>query len=142
MAPLPASLSNSRSGALYAILGTAFLVLLLVQTVAACLPVAAGLNRYGLEDPRLAGQMVGELAIILVVRGAFAVPIVTTLTYALMTAKYRARWFAITLGILCFPLALLFPFGSGFALFFAVYLFRHRAEFAKGADVISTGANR
>ncbi|HSJ04807.1 MAG TPA: hypothetical protein VK956_20210 [Verrucomicrobium sp.] len=117
-------------------------MLLLVQAIAACLPVIEGLRRHGLDDPQLAGRAVGELAIILVVRGAFAVPIVTTLTYALMTARYRARWFAFTLGALCLPLTLLFPFGSGFALFFAVYLFRHRAEFAKSADVISTGANR
>jgi len=109
--------------------GACLLVLDLVSAARALAPAVAGFWAHGLADPSLAGSAVGELLVTVAVRGAFALPALLLLTFALVGARYRARWFFWFIGIASIAVLPLFPIGTGFAIFFLGYALRRIAEF-------------
>lgn len=122
----PPAFSN---GAIFAIPGAVFLA----YTLLTALTSVSGMARDLLMATPGSGTVVARGAfsifIILAVRGAFAVPALVALVYALVACRYRARWFFHFLLYSSFPLLLLFPAGTGFGLYFLYRIYRQRREF-------------
>lgn len=116
-------------GPSFAIVGACLLAVSLVTAAQAFAPIATVFQTRGFTDSSESGAAVGELLVTATIRGAFALPALLLITLALVFARYRARWFFWFVCIASTALFPLLPVGTAFAVFFFVYLLRHRHEF-------------
>ena len=130
------------SGLLFALPGAVFLVLSLVSAGQTLGLILHKLALQGRADPYSSGQLVGELLITMVVRGFTTLPALAVLCLALLACRYRAPWFFWFLIAISLPLLVLFPIGTGFGIWFLLYLRKHRHEFPKRVLAEQSGTNQ
>jgi hypothetical protein len=140
--PAAGSPSPFGSGLLFALPGAVFLVFSLVSAGQALVTLLQKLGQQGWEDASAAGQLVGELLITIVVRGFTILPALAVLCLALLACRYRAPWFFWFLLTISLPLLFLFPIGTGFGIWFLLYLRKHRHEFPKSIQAEQSGTNQ
>jgi hypothetical protein len=113
----------------FAIVGAALLAFSLF-TVAQVLVLALTTHRtMGAIDPPFTARAIAELFLTVFMSGIFALPALLLVAFTLVKLHYRAGWF---LGFVCVAsvfLLLLFPVGTGFAIFLFVHVLKRTRRF-------------